>query len=235
MVYNIAEIKYTSCYIKWLCNLVPKRQTLCTQGNLLPLDLKDGFLTDLLITGLLMLILYFLFNLVSFRSMVLGSRLVSGHPRPRSSIPGMRTRTSTDVSRASNQRWSTPSRRGFCRRAGSSARSCRGFSRRAKTRTRSRQGFSRRAKTHTRTRRVVLSPRRTALDTSNGRVARHSSKRAASNSRGLKQQLHNNISRDAGNRKDVSNNRDACNMAHVKIKRKQSFDVSWTLFHNHTH
>jgi hypothetical protein len=73
MVYNIAEIKYNSC------NLVPKRQLLCTQGNLLPLDLKDGFLTDLL-----MLILYFLFNLVPFRSMVRASRLVSGHPRPRS-------------------------------------------------------------------------------------------------------------------------------------------------------
>jgi hypothetical protein len=25
-----------------------KRHTLCTQGNLLPLDLKDGFLADLL-------------------------------------------------------------------------------------------------------------------------------------------------------------------------------------------
>jgi hypothetical protein len=36
-------------------------QKLCTQGNLLPLDLKDGFLTDKLITLLLMLILYFKF------------------------------------------------------------------------------------------------------------------------------------------------------------------------------
>ena len=31
-----------------LCNLELKRQTLCAQGNLLPLDLKDGFLADLL-------------------------------------------------------------------------------------------------------------------------------------------------------------------------------------------
>jgi hypothetical protein len=42
-----------------LCNLELKRQTLCTQGNLLPLDLKDGFLTDFLITRLLMLIFSF--------------------------------------------------------------------------------------------------------------------------------------------------------------------------------
>ncbi len=32
MVYNIAEIKYTSCY-PVICNLVPKRQTLCTQAR----------------------------------------------------------------------------------------------------------------------------------------------------------------------------------------------------------
>jgi hypothetical protein len=70
---------------------------------------------------------------------------------------------STDESRASNQRSSTRSRRGFSRRAGSSTRSRRGFSRRAKTRTQSRRGFSRRAKTRTRTRRVVLSPRPKAL------------------------------------------------------------------------
>jgi hypothetical protein len=44
MVYNIAEIKYTSFYPV----LLQKRHTLCTQGNLLPLDLKDGFLADLL-------------------------------------------------------------------------------------------------------------------------------------------------------------------------------------------
>ena len=36
-----------------------KRHMLCTQGNLLPLDLKDGFLADLLINRLLMLILSF--------------------------------------------------------------------------------------------------------------------------------------------------------------------------------
>ena len=44
MVYNIAEIKFTSFYPV----LMQKRHTLCTQGNLLPLDLKDGFLADLL-------------------------------------------------------------------------------------------------------------------------------------------------------------------------------------------
>ncbi len=55
-------------------------------------------------------------------------------------------------SRASNQRWSTRSRRGFSQRAGS--------------RTHSRRGFSWRAKTRARTRRVVLSPRPTALHTS---------------------------------------------------------------------
>jgi hypothetical protein len=70
---------------------------------------------------------------------------------------------STDESRASNQRSSTRSRRGFFRRAGSSTRSRQGFSRRAKTRTQTRRGFSRRAKTCTRTRRVVLSPHPTAL------------------------------------------------------------------------
>ena len=70
---------------------------------------------------------------------------------------------STDEPRASNQRSSTRSRRGFSRRAGSRTRSRRGFSWRVKTRTRSRQGFSRRAKTRARTRRVVLSPRPTAL------------------------------------------------------------------------
>ncbi len=32
MVYNIAEIKYTSCY-PVICNLVPERQTLCTQAR----------------------------------------------------------------------------------------------------------------------------------------------------------------------------------------------------------
>jgi hypothetical protein len=37
MVYNIAEIKYTSFYPVLM-------QTLCTQGNLLPLDLKMAFL-----------------------------------------------------------------------------------------------------------------------------------------------------------------------------------------------
>ena len=57
-----------------LCNLVLKRQTLCTQGNkeqvsqdlkdrflifLLILLIKDGFVTDLLINRLLMLILSF--------------------------------------------------------------------------------------------------------------------------------------------------------------------------------
>ncbi len=69
---------------------------------------------------------------------------------------------STDESRASNQRSSTRSRRGFSRRAGSRTRSRRGFSWRVKTRTRSRRGFSRRAHARARTRRVVLSP--TALD-----------------------------------------------------------------------
>jgi hypothetical protein len=120
-------------------------------------------LTDLLITRLLMLILYFkifhLLNLVPFRSMVRGSWPISGHPRPRSLIHGLRTRMPTDKSRASNQRSSTRSPRGFFRRAGSSTRSRQGFSRIAKTRTRTRRGFSRRAKTRTRTRRVVLSPR----------------------------------------------------------------------------
>jgi hypothetical protein len=67
---------------------------------------------------------------------------------------------STDESRASNQRSSTRSRRGFSRRAGSRTRSWRGLSWRVKTRTRSLRGFSRRARA--RTRRVVLSP--TALD-----------------------------------------------------------------------
>ena len=58
---------------------------------------------------------------------------------------------STDESRASNQRSSTRSRRGF--------------SWRVKTRTRSRRGFSRRARARAcaRTRRVILSPRPTAL------------------------------------------------------------------------
>jgi hypothetical protein len=84
--------------------------------------------------------------------MVRGSWPISGHPRPRTLIHGPRTRMSTDVSRASNQRWSTRSRRGFFRRAGLSTGSCRGFSRRVKTRTRTRRGFSRRAKTRTRTR-----------------------------------------------------------------------------------
>jgi hypothetical protein len=89
--------------------------------------------------------------LVPFRSMVRGS----SHPSvdilvlvPYSNH-GTRTRMSTDKSRASNQRSSTRSRRGFCRRAGLS--------------TRSRRGFCRIAKTRTRTRRVVLSPRSTAL------------------------------------------------------------------------
>ena len=75
MVYNIAEIKYTSCY-PVICNLVPERQTLCTQARaikskflkiskidflffLLILLIKDGFVTDLLINRLLMLILSF--------------------------------------------------------------------------------------------------------------------------------------------------------------------------------
>ncbi len=57
-----------------------------------------------------------------------------------------RTRMSTDESRASNQRSSTRSRRGFSRRAGSRTRSRQGFSWRVKTRTQSRRGFSRRAK-----------------------------------------------------------------------------------------
>jgi hypothetical protein len=70
----------------------------------------------------------------------------------------LRTRMSTDESRASNQQSSTRSRRGFSRRAGSRTRSCRGFSWRVKTRTQSRRGFSRRVKTRARTHRVVLSP-----------------------------------------------------------------------------
>ncbi len=70
---------------------------------------------------------------------------------------------STDESRASNQRSSTRSWRGFSRRAGSRTCSRRGFSWIVKTRTRSRRGFSRRAKTRARTRRVVLSPHPTAL------------------------------------------------------------------------
>ncbi len=55
MVYNIAEIKYTSCY-PVICNLVPKRQTLCTvhigQGNKeqVSQDLKDGFFIYMLTT-----------------------------------------------------------------------------------------------------------------------------------------------------------------------------------------
>ena len=69
---------------------------------------------------------------------------------------------STDESRASNQRSSTRSRRGFSRRAGLRTRSRRGFSWRVKTRTGSWRGFSRRAGARARTRRVVLSP--TALD-----------------------------------------------------------------------
>ncbi len=82
----------------------------------------------------------FLSFLVPFRSMVRGS----SHPSvdilvlvPYSNH-GTKTRMSTDESRALDQRSSTPSRRGFCRRAGSSTRSRRGFCRRAKTRTRSR-------------------------------------------------------------------------------------------------
>jgi hypothetical protein len=70
---------------------------------------------------------------------------------------------STAESRASNQRSSTCSRRGFSQRAGSITRSRRGFSRRAKTHTQTRPGFSRRAKTRTRNRRVLLSPPSTAL------------------------------------------------------------------------
>ncbi len=108
----------------------------------------------------------FLSFLVPFRSMV----RVSSHPSvdilvlvPYSNH-GTRKRMSTDESRASNQRWSTRSRWGFSRRAGSSTRSRRGFSRRAKTRTRSCRGFSWRAKTRTHTRRVLLSPRPTGLD-----------------------------------------------------------------------
>jgi hypothetical protein len=73
---------------------------------------------------------------------------------------------STDESRASNQ---------LSRRAGSSNRSRRGFSRRAKTRTRTRQGFSRRAKTRTRNRRVLLSPRSTALPTTD--TTRHTERK----------------------------------------------------------
>ena len=73
---------------------------------------------------------------------------------------------STDESRASNQRSSTRSRRGFSWRAGSSTQSRRGFSRKAKTRTRTRRWFSQRAKT--RNRRVLLSPRSTALPASSG-------------------------------------------------------------------
>ncbi len=69
----------------------------------------------------------------------------------------------TDESRASNQRSSTHSRRGFSRRAGLRTRSWRGFSWRVKTRTRSHRGFSRRARARARTRRVVLPPRPTAL------------------------------------------------------------------------
>ena len=71
---------------------------------------------------------------------------------------------STDESRASNQRLSTRSPRGFSLRAGSRTRSRRGFSWRVKTRTRtrSRRGFSRRARARARSCRVVLSP--TALD-----------------------------------------------------------------------
>jgi hypothetical protein len=71
----------------------------------------------------------FLSFLVPFRSMVRGS----SHPSvdilvlvPYSNH-GTRTRMSTDKSRASNQRSSTRSRRGFSRRAGPSTRSRRGF------------------------------------------------------------------------------------------------------------
>ncbi len=69
---------------------------------------------------------------------------------------------STDESRASNQRSSTRSRRGFSRRAGSRTRSRVGFSWRVKTRTRSPREFSRGARARAHTRRAVLSP--TALD-----------------------------------------------------------------------
>jgi hypothetical protein len=40
MVHNIAENILHA--IKWLCNLVPKRQTLCTQGNLLQNKPKEN-------------------------------------------------------------------------------------------------------------------------------------------------------------------------------------------------
>ncbi len=58
MVYNIAEIKYTSCY-SVICNLVPKRQTLCTQARAIKSKFlkisKMAFLIYILTTRLLML------------------------------------------------------------------------------------------------------------------------------------------------------------------------------------
>ncbi len=107
----------------------------------------------------------FLSFLIPFRSMVRGSRKPSVDILvlvPYSNH-GTRTRMSTDKSRASNQRSSTCSRRGFSQRAKTGSRTRRGFSRRAKTGTRTRRGFSRRAKTRTRNRRVLLSPQSTAL------------------------------------------------------------------------
>ena len=58
MVYNIAEIKYTSCYPVIMQSCTKKANIMYTgQGNKeqVSQDLKDGFLKYVLITRLLML------------------------------------------------------------------------------------------------------------------------------------------------------------------------------------
>jgi hypothetical protein len=71
MVYKIAEIKYTSCY-QVVMQFVQKgkryvhRAIFYLNKVQVSQDLKDGFLTVLLINCLLMLILYFLFTFFPF-------------------------------------------------------------------------------------------------------------------------------------------------------------------------
>ncbi len=130
---------------------------LCTQCNLylnkgqVSQDLKDGFLADLLITRLLMLILYFYLHFFPFYINFI-----------------------TDESRASNHRSSTHSRWGFCRRTGSSCWSRRGFFSWIDSFLDLGRGFSRRAKTRTCTCRVVLSPHPTALAVDKKFFTKHS-------------------------------------------------------------
>jgi hypothetical protein len=143
MVYKIGEIKYTSCYQVVMQSWTKKANVMYTEQGTSTRSQRwlSYWFTYYLFTYAYTLLLFtffpFLYQFyINFIS---------------------------DESRASNHPSSTRSRRGFCRRTGSSTRSCRGFFSWIDSFLDLGQGFSRRAKTHTRTRRVVLSPRLTDL------------------------------------------------------------------------